>query len=533
MITTYPKSAQLPTELPIDSLVESKTNPRRTFNPGKLAELAHSAKQLGMILEPLLVRPKDGKHEIVAGARRYRAAKMAELTVLPVRIMELTDEQALEIQIVENLQREDPHPLEEAEGYSRLLKMESYTVEILAEKVGKTPSYIYKRLQLSHLIKPAKEAFLEGRINIGHALFLCRLPEASQKLAFEECFPSSWNGSKRVHDTKDKANISAKELADWIRDHILLELSAAPWKKDDATLVPKAGPCTTCQKRTGSNAALFDDFKKGDQCLDGECYERKRDAFVKIQISATPDLPKITLSYGETPAGFLPRERYQVVSKSDKCKHAEPAIVAAGDRQVGHKILICRTAECKKHNQFRNSSFGKESSFAEVWADKKRNLGKKIEWETRLRVFLEVLARPLKWDVPSDQLRIVAHALLGYSTPPPEVVEGLKIPAAAGRDLKNGSAVSKFIEGMIDAPDGSPASDFLPRIILALSIQEIPKEYCREETIKRLKLAAQACGVKWDEIAKKVSADLNADFAKKKAKAEARQKEIKAKAAKA
>jgi ParB family chromosome partitioning protein len=164
-------------DLPIGQLAESKTNPRRHFDPGKLAELAASAKQHG-ILEPLLVRPHNGKglgYEIVAGARRYRAAKLAELKVLPVRIMELTDEQVLEIQLIENLQREDPHPMEEADGYQRLIAM-GHTAEELAEKVGKDRSYIYKRIQLAALIPAAKDAFLENRINIGHALLICRLP---------------------------------------------------------------------------------------------------------------------------------------------------------------------------------------------------------------------------------------------------------------------------------------------------------------------------------------------------------------------
>jgi ParB family chromosome partitioning protein len=382
-----------PTELPITEVFESKTNPRKHFDPGKLAELAASAKAHG-ILEPLLVRPHNGKHEIVAGARRYRAAKIAELTMLPVRVMELTDQQVLETQLIENLQREDPHPLEESEGYARLLKLDGYTAEVLAEKVGKTPSYIYKRLQLAHLIKPAKDAFLENRINIGHALFLCRLPESSQKPAFEQCFPSSWNGSQRVHDTKDKATFSAKELANWIRDNILLELSAAPWKKDDANLLPKAGPCTTCAKRTGSNAALFDDFKKGDQCLDGACYERKRDAFVKLQVKAAPDLPQITMEYGGLlPAGVLSRDRFHPIKNdADKCKHTEPAIVSAGEQQVGHKILICKTAGCKKHGQFRSNSFGKERGPAEQWAERRKKLDARIELETKQAVWREVIA---------------------------------------------------------------------------------------------------------------------------------------------
>ena len=127
--------------LPLAVLTESATNPRRIFEDSALKELAESIRSQG-VLSPLLVRPlTDQSFEIVAGARRYRAAQMAEAPTVPVRIVNLTDAEALEAQLIENLQRRDVHPLEEAQGFKALLNLEDpkYSIEQIAAKVGKTP----------------------------------------------------------------------------------------------------------------------------------------------------------------------------------------------------------------------------------------------------------------------------------------------------------------------------------------------------------------------------------------------------------
>ncbi len=121
-------------------LNESKTNPRRTFEEAALKELADSIRTQG-VLSPLLVRPlTENGFEIIAGARRYRAAQIAEQSTVPVRIVNLSDAQAVEMSIVENLQRKDVHPMEEAQGFRALLDLEEpkYSIEQIAARVGKT-----------------------------------------------------------------------------------------------------------------------------------------------------------------------------------------------------------------------------------------------------------------------------------------------------------------------------------------------------------------------------------------------------------
>jgi ParB family transcriptional regulator, chromosome partitioning protein len=126
--------------LAIDIIHESTTNPRRTFDETKLNELAESIKHNGLI-QPITVRPNNEGFEIVAGARRFRAAQIAELFSIPARIVEIDDAQALEWQLVENSQRVDVHPYEEGQGFQRLLDIPGYDVAALVEKSGKSASH--------------------------------------------------------------------------------------------------------------------------------------------------------------------------------------------------------------------------------------------------------------------------------------------------------------------------------------------------------------------------------------------------------
>src|ERR1700729_3087882 len=141
-------------------LSESKTNPRRIFEDNALKELAESIRTQG-VLSPLLVRPvTEQGFEIVAGARRYRAAQMAEVATVPVRIKNLTDAEALEAQLIENLQRRDVHPMEEANGFRALLNLEEpkYSIEQIAARTGKSPAYVAGRLRLTELVPIVVEA---------------------------------------------------------------------------------------------------------------------------------------------------------------------------------------------------------------------------------------------------------------------------------------------------------------------------------------------------------------------------------------
>ncbi len=138
-----PNTVSLVQDIPLSRIQESKTNPRRQFDESRLAELADNIRLHG-VLQPILVRPLPGgeadSYELVAGARRYRASKLAKCESIPATIRERTDPHCLELQLIENLQRADVHELDEARGYAALMQMQpdTYTVESLAEKIGRS-----------------------------------------------------------------------------------------------------------------------------------------------------------------------------------------------------------------------------------------------------------------------------------------------------------------------------------------------------------------------------------------------------------
>lgn len=155
-------------QVAVAQLRPSPFNPRKLFDPEALAELAASLRQVG-VLEPLLVRPVAAADhtpcfEIVAGERRYRAAQLAELAEVPCLVRELDDATALEHAVLENLQRQDLQPLEEAEGFAALIERGGYTVAQLAERLGKSVRHVYGRLALRKLAPELVEAIATGRL---------------------------------------------------------------------------------------------------------------------------------------------------------------------------------------------------------------------------------------------------------------------------------------------------------------------------------------------------------------------------------
>lgn len=271
--------------LDLASIVPSLTNPRTFFNEPRLAELAESIKASG-VHQPVLVRPLPGSrlqdtfdgrrkgeplptYELVAGERRYRASKLAGVATIPAMIRTLTDDQVLEVQLIENLQRDDLHPMEEAEGYERLAKATGISKEELGAKVGKSRGYVYARLKLLDLTAKAREAFLEEKIDASRALVIARIPDAAlQEKALEEATHADWQG----------AVPSFRSFVRWAQQNVMLRLDAARFKITDATLLVDVGSCRECPKRTGAAPDLFADVDSADVCIDPTCFHAKEAA---------------------------------------------------------------------------------------------------------------------------------------------------------------------------------------------------------------------------------------------------------------
>jgi ParB family chromosome partitioning protein len=167
--------------LPVEKVHPNPDQPRRHFDADALADLARSIAEKG-IIQPLIVResPREpGAYEIVAGERRWRAAQMAKLHEVPVLLRSFTDIEVLEVAIIENIQRADLNPVEEAAGYSQLMTKFGHTQEKLAEVLGKSRSHIANAVRLLNLPEDVQEHLRQGRLSAGHARALITAPDAS------------------------------------------------------------------------------------------------------------------------------------------------------------------------------------------------------------------------------------------------------------------------------------------------------------------------------------------------------------------
>lgn len=267
----------------LSDIRKSPTN-RKRFNEVALQQLAANIQEMGVV-QPILIRPvtptteQPEPYELVAGERRWRASGIAEVATIPAMCRTLSDKQAAEIQILENLQREDPHPLEEAEGYEQLMMNHGYNADQLADKIKKSRAYIYGRLKLCALTTEAREKFLSDEISASTALLVARIPVPGlQARALAEITATS------VYQPEP---MSYRRAQQHIQQRYTLDLSNANFDVSDAKLLASAGSCSKCPKRSGNQPLVFADIKSADVCTDPDCFEEKRAAhYAKVIVIA-------------------------------------------------------------------------------------------------------------------------------------------------------------------------------------------------------------------------------------------------------
>ena len=264
-------------------VVRSLTNPRTHFDAAYIQELSVSIKAHGVI-QPILVRPLPGHrvadtprgvtHEIVCGECRDRGTELAGLDSIPVMIRELTDDQVLKIQLVENLKRRDLSELEEAQGYDKLMQHSNLTADQVGAEIGKSRSYVYGRLKLLALCAEAKASLGKGEIDASVALVIARIPDAKLQL---KALGEIVSGSRNYYSPKGEP-MSYREALEHVNEKYTLQLNKARFPIEAIDLVPDAGSCKTCSKRTGHDPDLFSDVKNADICTDPPCFHKKEDA---------------------------------------------------------------------------------------------------------------------------------------------------------------------------------------------------------------------------------------------------------------
>jgi len=282
------KTASEVMEIPVGRIRPNPEQPRREFSDEAMADLTRSIKEQG-VLQPVMVRPiNDGKHdyEIVAGERRWRACTAAGLEVIPALVREVDDEQSLALALIENLQREDLNPMEEAAGFALLMSRFGVTQEELAERVGKSRSAVANTLRLMQLAEPIRVDLAAGRIFAGHARALLSLTE-------EELRNALW---ARILELGMSVR-QAEDMASYAKTHGVLPDLANPLE---------GVPTESAAGEEGEKKEKSKAERRAAMPLDRQLHDLQRELEslygAKVQISGTPSRGRITFHFASEDA---------------------------------------------------------------------------------------------------------------------------------------------------------------------------------------------------------------------------------------
>lgn len=319
--------------LPLDRIEISKTNPRKHVVQSELDELTESIRAHGVV-SPIVVRPhpraEEGWYELVFGERRFRAACAAELKTIPAIERAYDDKTVVEVQIIENVQREDVHELDEANGYQLLIDHHGYSAASIGQRIGKSKEYVYNRLKLAGLIPEVQKLFYARELTAGHAVQCARLPEVSQKVVLEKgLFEMVRHGNE-----KEDVVVSVRDLNAFIDEHIHSDLGAAIFDVKDPKLLPAAGACGDCPKRFGN------------VCADRACFNKKFNAFVKLKVDAGE---WIAVKTEWDPQKKSPYWWNLKEVKKGSCDYVTTAICMDGRDRGKTKLVCLMTNICKVH----------------------------------------------------------------------------------------------------------------------------------------------------------------------------------------
>jgi ParB family chromosome partitioning protein len=480
-------------DLRLADITLDKENPRQHDRERGLDDLAANIKAKG-VLQPILVRPhKNGgkqPYQLVYGERRYRASKLAGLETIPAIVREMTDAEALEARIIENLQRNDVHFLDEAAGFQRLLDT-GLTPQEVSDRVGKPPVYIHTRLALNNLIPEFHKPAYEGLLTVGPAMLLARHTPGIQKRFFQDVKP------------RLKWGISSTAVQEFVDRQAFVPLTEAPFDTADANLVPKAGACLNCPKRTGASPLLFPDIKAKDTCSDPDCFQskclavieaRKKEFPKAIQIAAEragygkADLKDVYyLDPGWNDGG---KHAYWQRSNPGDCDSTQDAIIVVGPpRELGKHTYACVDAKCPVHFIGRRSgpplphkpgviSEEKKQQVEELW---QRRTGKacRLALHAAIRERQEQLAAKSKENtvVPLEALRAAVRKACASLHPSQDGAEYLASLWFSEKERQKGSGYhGERLLPLIDKADQHTCL----RLLLDFAIaEEVSSKYSR------------------------------------------------------
>ncbi len=407
-MSTAPLLQQIPTLF----ILPTPDNPRSAIDQSAPAflELVESIRAKG-ILQPLLARPHPtipDYYDLRAGERRYRAGLAAGLQDLPVIVRHMDDRTAMEITVLENLQRQDLSPLEEARGIRSLLDSGHTPAEIAAE-LGKSPGWIARRAKLLTLTAAWRKFADKHHAPAAHLELIARYPAEIQDRLADTILDSHDDGHSHFFGP-DSLSTLKEELAD-----IMHELRLAPFPTDDELLHPVAGSCTACPKRSGCQPDLFTQDTQGDACLDTDCWSAKRKAHLTRQEAALrqehPNLIKVLgpqAGYRSDDRNILSSYDYKIVKPTTA--GAVPALIVRGQGEGEVKYILPEkhSTEAKKVVTKANTTAAAEDPKAAAAALKEKRA---MLEKRRLAHVADALKAALEQaKSPPDHLRV--HELL-------------------------------------------------------------------------------------------------------------------------
>lgn len=438
----------------------SKTN-RKRFSQAKLDELAASIRAKG-VAQPILLRrveptaEEPQQYEIVAGERRFRASIIAGLLTIPAMLRTLTDVEALELQILENLQRDDPHPLEEAEGYERLMLERNYSVDQLADKLSKSRSYVYGRLKLCALTTTVREQFLDGKFEAATALLIARIPNPTlQVKAAKEVSAPEWHGGP----------MSYRAQRDLLRNRFMLDLKNAVFAIKDAALLADVGACIECPKRSGNQPEAFEGEKHENLCTDPDCFAEKTAAHSKKAKQKAEDRGHSVISgdeakkimpnsYGNLKGGYSDVDREFYVSGSGSTSYRKilgkltpKGVLLESPFQPGKLITIAKTDELEDLvTQVAGSGKTEASASAKQKAqEKQKEQAAALEKRYRRELFVAIRDASRVEDTPINEQEVAA--LLFRNSPNSEDGFIRKLYGWTGKEFESGTWDGKYVTG--------------------------------------------------------------------------------------
>ena len=261
-------------KIPVSKIALSDANPRRSTDDSKIDELSASIRQHG-VLQPIMVKSlEDDTYEVIVGSRRVKAAsKIDPEYEIPCQVPDnLTEEDIEEIRIIENLQREDISPFDEAEAYCKL--SEASTVDTIAERIGKSKSYVIQRMRLTLLIQPFVDLLQDGDLHLSQAIEISKYSQDDQQIIYDLLY-KTYNGVNFP---------TLNKLKERIESIFHLDLNKALWDLADQDLYPEAGACSNCHKNTACQKSLFPEYEEEQHCTDNNCFETKKSLHLKRTI---------------------------------------------------------------------------------------------------------------------------------------------------------------------------------------------------------------------------------------------------------